>query len=283
MSSPASAALPTVRLVPLTGPVPELLQSGFLHRPVLVLDGSRDESMIIGRGSRTGIRDPSVMRKIFRLSWDDDGNSNCTNTHQQVSAIRIAQDTSKIFINGLPWEESQPKVHLGHGDTLSLNCENYGYKVEIISSVGSAGGSAEKKRKTVLPASGSEDQDEDVVKAVASSSISIPAAGATSLSEEIQCSVCLEIQVNSRAAVPCGHSSCGSCISKLQQCPQCRARIKSHVPNVQLESLISTLASVPNLLDADDVEHYNGRKSVNPTTDNKTVRLTSFYERSAVY
>ena len=80
------------------------------------------------------------------------------------------------------------------------------------------------------------------------------------LSDELQCCVCLDIQVQPRTIDPCGHSFCASCLKDLKNCPQCRKKIKSHVPAMQLDSLIQMLVSVPSLLDKGDVEHYHQRK-----------------------
>ena len=97
-----------------------------------------------------------------------------------------------------------------------------------------------------------------------SGSIALEQQTASRLSEEIQCCICLDILLHPRTLNPCGHSFCGPCLKTLDSCPQCRENIQSHVPARQLENLVTTLMSVPNLLDADDVKHYNERKQANP-------------------
>lgn len=91
------------------------------------------------------------------------------------------------------------------------------------------------------------------------------------ISEDINCSVCLDILVRPQTFVPCGHSFCRSCCTsdslkngRRQQnisftdCPQCRQAVESIVPSRQLECLIDTLVTVPNLIfrNDDDKQHF---------------------------
>jgi hypothetical protein len=80
------------------------------------------------------------------------------------------------------------------------------------------------------------------------------------ISEEISCSVCLDIMVYPQTVVPCGHSFCGHCMKpSIRDCPHCRAKIESKVQSRQLQSLISILTSIPTLFKNDDIEHYQDR------------------------
>ena len=88
----------------------------------------------------------------------------------------------------------------------------------------------------------------------------LSSAHATRLSDEIQCCVCLDIQMEPRTLDPCGHTFCLGCVTKLEQCPECRKHFATHVPARMLDNLISTLVGIPGLLEADDVEQYNQRK-----------------------
>ena len=63
----------------------------------------------------------------------------------------------------------------------------------------------------------------------------------TRLSEEIQCCVCLDIQIHPRTLNPCGHTFCLGCVSKLETCPECREVVESHAPARMLDNLIATL------------------------------------------
>jgi len=96
------------------------------------------------------------------------------------------------------------------------------------------------------------------------------------ISDDINCSICLDILVSPRTLVPCGHTFCRSCCSSdsiqnnemhrqilsFTKCPHCRQPVKEMVPSRQLESLIDTLVQVPNLLfrNDDDKQHYVKRR-----------------------
>ena len=67
------------------------------------------------------------------------------------------------------------------------------------------------------------------------------------ISEDINCSVCLDILCKPQTLISCGHSFCKSCIS-FNSCPHCRQPVEGVVPARSLESLIDTLVRVPNLL-----------------------------------
>ena len=78
--------------------------------------------------------------------------------------------------------------------------------------------------------------------------------------EDVQCAICLDIIFRAQTLVPCGHSFCEACIKRLPQCPNCRKPSQRRVPANQLDNLISTLISVPGLLNVSDVHHYHERK-----------------------
>ena len=94
--------------------------------------------------------------------------------------------------------------------------------------------------------------------------IQLPMTVAKRLVEEVQCSVCLDIQVFPRTFQPCGHSLCSPCVANLQQCPQCRQPVETHAPSRELENLISTLVTVPGLFDPYDVAHFHQRQKKHP-------------------
>ena len=98
---------------------------------------------------------------------------------------------------------------------------------------------------------------------------------ASKISDEINCSICLDILVNPLTLVPCGHSFCASCCFSesvrygkrrrslcFDKCPHCRQSIEETAPSRQLESLIDTLVTVPNLLfsNEDDKKQYLARR-----------------------
>jgi len=77
------------------------------------------------------------------------------------------------------------------------------------------------------------------------------------ISEDINCSVCLDILCKPQTLISCGHSFCKSCCS-FTHCPHCRQPVEGFVASRQLENLIDTLIRVPNLLfcNDDDKQHF---------------------------
>lgn len=255
----------TVRLIPKLGDPREVLQPGLTERRELVLDSNNDGGgIIVGRGTLTGICDSDVDEEAFRLTF----NEHCYTQHL-VLVSNMAPETSNLYVNGLPWDEYQEHIYLGHGEVISLDGLRYEYKVHIETTYSNDLG---KKRKAdsedVISVLSNSPEPKETLDSLAASKCEhapssagtvIAEESASRISEEIQCSVCLDIQVHSRTCSPCGHSFCASCVAKLDQCPQCRKEIVSHVPAVQLDGLIAALIHVPNLLEKDDVEHYKER------------------------
>jgi Zn-finger nucleic acid-binding protein len=80
--------------------------------------------------------------------------------------------------------------------------------------------------------------------------------------DQMCCAICLDILVNPQTIVPCGHTYCGSCLTEIDNCPECRGSITSRVPALQLNGLIESLVQqqVPNMFNPSDLEHYQERK-----------------------
>lgn len=266
------------RLVPNLGDPNEHLENGLAERPEIVFDSQQPGTeLAVGRGSVTGITDTSIEPQVLRLGFDE----TCL-SQNQVRASLIAHRSSNVFVNGLPWEWGQKNIYLGHGDVVALNGLQYEYKVHIetldlprsrelkttATSQPSAVATAGKKRlRAPNDTKGSasiDSQRQQPQPEHVSEGITLPQKAATALTAEIQCSVCLEIQVHPRTLHPCGHSFCTSCLAKLKDCPECRVTIQSHVPARQLDNLIATLVTVPNLLEAEDVEQYHQRCKTTP-------------------
>lgn len=287
----------TVQLLPRLGDPHEKLQHGISERPKLSFSSSdMSAGMWIGRGSVTGISDPAISRAAFRLSFD----ANCL-ARQQVRATLRDGPQSNLYVNGLPWEETQAHVYLSHGDIVSLDGLRYKYKVHIFKGpeqrlpleVPNAERNSKRKYQqqqqqqvlgivtTDLTTSSSSPKDLDVKKSIvvsqghvddaprlvntltvtSSHSVAVPDVTAKQLAEEIQCSICLDIQVFPRALNPCGHSFCARCLEGVHICPQCRQPIESHLPARQVESLIDALVTIPNFVEKDDLKQFEKRRS----------------------
>jgi hypothetical protein len=220
-----------------------------------------------------------------------------TRTSSIKATLLKGSDRCRVHINGKHWQGVGETRYLRNGDYLSLDNLRYEYKlfsvnmnhnsssqqqqptaVELLSSSTSSQASLsstasldEKEAADTSPKCSPLDLDDlpcspppsDVVPATSSlPAISLSEDIATRLSEDIQCSICLEIQIHSQTLVPCGHSLCYPCVvnDDLQDCPTCRAQITALVPSRQLDGLISNLVAVPGLLDKEDVQQYHERK-----------------------
>ena len=251
----------------------EILEGGLQSRPRLSLvDGHvNSASLVLGRGSISGIADKTIGSQLLMISFDDySRNEFCV----KVTLLRDS-DKSRVYINSRHWKGSCGEHrYLRNGDFLSLDNLRYEYRAtisrvaETVDLSSSTNPSPEKVR---LLDKESSSTPTPLCERLTSNSVTQPcetpasgvalAAGVgTRLSDEIQCAICLEIQVHSVTLVPCGHSFCAACVTGLAECPQCRSKTSQFVVSRQLDSLISTLVSVPGLLDAEDVQEYHERK-----------------------
>jgi hypothetical protein len=276
------------RLEPLIAPQEKLKEDVLRRPPISVAPG--DTPVVIGRGSLTGIADHSIGRTVFSLVCDD---SLLFSTTAIKATLLKDSDRCRVHINGKHWEGVVGATrYLRNGDFLSLDKLRYEYKlfsmnnssssqaaaasatvVDVLSSSASSSEASlctstsldEKEAASSYPPSSSEPK-----KALAPPSsetvVSLSKDTATRLSEDIQCSICLEIQIHSQTLVPCGHSLCAPCLAQLTDCPQCRAKIMGFVPSRQLDGLISNLVAVPGLLDPEDVQQYQERKKQHSPT-----------------
>ncbi|CAJ1964361.1 unnamed protein product [Cylindrotheca closterium] len=237
----------------------EIIQSGLMQRKPLELRSTGATEIDLGRGSTTGIGDNTIGSSVVRIALRSSGIEMGVRATLQRDAVMC-----KVHVNGLPFPPGQKSAYLNSGDTISLDGLRYEYRVNISELSGSASA-------PVIDTLG-EDLGFDSEDFWSTSSflgsphetksepgVNVSPTLCIQLSDELQCSICLDIQVNSRTIHPCGHSVCAACITKLSHCPQCRVKVKSHVPNMQLNSLISKLVSIPSLLDADDVKSYHDR------------------------
>ena len=99
--------------------------------------------------------------------------------------------------------------------------------------------------------------DESYRVLLESTSTTIESSLRTSLNDELSCPLCLDLLVRPTTLVPCGHSFCQECIFSGNNCPTCRASVRTHVPCLALAGTLETLLP---LLEADDVAQYKERR-----------------------
>eukprot|EP00339_Tiarina_fusa_P017893 CAMPEP_0116999984 /NCGR_PEP_ID=MMETSP0472-20121206/2492_1 /TAXON_ID=693140 ORGANISM="Tiarina fusus, Strain LIS" /NCGR_SAMPLE_ID=MMETSP0472 /ASSEMBLY_ACC=CAM_ASM_000603 /LENGTH=400 /DNA_ID=CAMNT_0004699555 /DNA_START=200 /DNA_END=1403 /DNA_ORIENTATION=+ len=260
----------------------EDLVLGCSERPVVHLaEGNRSKPLTLGRGAQTGIADLALGDRLVDivLCAQIDG-------EPALKATPLAGFShARLHVNGNPIRlPPGQSMYLFRGDVLSLDNLRYEYKVHFDDSSSAkrpsrvdpllafASNKVKRENSSSTP-TGSDLFDGFAGPSPAMSPLTVPSVEeeqpdgvrlssdhVNKLSEEIQCCVCLEIQVHPRTLHPCGHTFCLSCVAKLQLCPQCRNTISSHTPARTLDNLITTLVSVPNMLPEDDVEQYKTRK-----------------------
>jgi hypothetical protein len=255
-----------VRLEPRLDPN-EMLMENFSERPTISFrsDDEIGSSLTLGRGNLTGIADTDIDESVFSLSFDE-----ASISEHSVKATLLSK-SDNVYVNGMPWDGSvQNMIFLSSGDTVSLEELRYEYRIHISSDSSPEGSTSQtmakrsSQQEETISVSSTPEPPPLPKRLADPESIPISTHTASCLSEEISCSVCLEIQVYPRTLNPCGHSFCTPCVKPLKQCPQCRKTIESHVPARQLDCLITTLVDVPVLLERDDVEHYHERKKATP-------------------
>jgi hypothetical protein len=264
------------RLEPRSDPN-ELLMQNITERFPIELKTDGTSSFILGRGSSTGIFDNTIGKEVVQISFEK-----ATMIFRTMRATLLKDSFHcKVHVNGQPWPEDKRVTYLTSGDVISLDGLRYEYRLHITEiskdessganrpnpeetiSVASSPSSLPNTRKAAIPSTVTKSNRVVSSASPTQDSILVPEGMASRLSDEIQCSVCLDIQVYPRTLDPCGHSFCAACVKDLKSCPQCRESIKSHVPAIQMDGLISMLVSVPKLLNKEDVDHYNERKKGN--------------------
>jgi hypothetical protein len=75
------------------------------------------------------------------------------------------------------------------------------------------------------------------------------------LTDHVACPICMELLVEAMIAVPCGHRFCKDCCSAETDCPTCRTKIESKVPDRLVDSLMEDLVQ-ERCLDTDDSAAY---------------------------
>jgi hypothetical protein len=233
--------LPIGRLVPAPGAPGALLSQGVAHLPEIMVS-ARNERIALGRNSVTKIVDPNLSRRECTLTALDSG----------VIAI---METKNVLIND-KYVPLGSTMTLKDGDKISLRDDRYSYLVRYRS----------ENKATHVPQAQSSPRKRNRVQSAAAktpvaATLSAPTGSSVlpkDVTEELYCSLCLELQVEPVAIIPCGHSFCKACAKQVTQCPNCRNEIKGVVPNLSFANIISGLAST-SLLPYDDVMAFDER------------------------
>ncbi len=235
--------MPIGRLIPAPGTPGAVLSQGVAHLPEIMVS-ARNERIALGRNSVTKIGDPMLSRR------------ECTLTSLESGMIAI-METKNVLIND-KYLPNGSTTTLKDGDKISLRDDRYSYLVRYRS----------ENKCSHLPQTQPSPRKRNRVQSAApktpvamAATLSAP-KGSTVLpkdvTEELYCSLCLELQVEPVAIIPCGHSFCKACAKQVSQCPNCRNKIKGVVPNVSFANIISGLAST-SLLPYDDVMAFDER------------------------
>lgn len=99
------------------------------------------------------------------------------------------------------------------------------------------------------------------------------------LNQELICSICLEIIVESTVINPCGHVYCFSCIEhyrrRYDDCPNCRCSIQSLIRVQYTDNIIYDLIKKGEF-NEDDTMHYLKRNGKNLSQDEVSFFLPDF-------
>lgn len=222
-------------------PVPSQLQimSPGVDRLPEIYFSSRNETIRLGRNGITKISDSSLSRR------------ECTMTVLNDGMIAIT-DAKNVFVNG-KYVPNDSTTILQNGDKVSLYDNRYSYTVRY---------TAEQNAGAITQAMGDTPQTKPSPRKRNAPSATLGSSGNSVLPkeviEELNCSLCLELQVEPVAVIPCGHSFCKSCAKKVTECPNCRGKIRGVVPNLSFANIISGLATT-SLLPYEDVLAYDER------------------------
>jgi hypothetical protein len=241
-----------------------LLRPGVTQRPTLLLNDENND-ICLGRNANTGIADLRVHRKLARLRLFPQGrvflHVDPGDKHHSTITINGNDPQWKRFLS-----TEGVMVELYHGDLIALDGRDdsmplrYSYKVWI------------EKETAVEDLEEVEPKYENAqlaVGAAVASAAPSAASACKSLGEEFMCPLCMDVQVQSRLLVPCGHSFCHGCVTPSPAtCPICRGPVQSQTPNLILDNVIWKMmeaqssfaaAHAPQYFETDDIRQYSQR------------------------
>lgn len=209
----------------------ESLLHGLHQRSSLTLLDDPQHSLVLGRNHTTGIASQHISRKDAIISY----------AQNRVWIEKPVGSTKRI---------------LPHNSVICLYRNSYAYRVCIMENINNRTDDVASSTPGLTEAS-----QETLQSTIESSSNQ----GNAAIAEEVMCSVCMEILVDSTAIVPCGHVFCKGCISSMSICPNCRLAFRQTIAIKAMDSLIAKLvsSSYQDIFHETDVLHYQTR--VQPT------------------
>ena len=95
------------------------------------------------------------------------------------------------------------------------------------------------------------------------------------MTDEVTCSICMDIIVKATVSNPCGHLFCARCLkralSNTECCPVCRTRITSRTRSIAIDNIIRSMAMRGDFT-ISDFQNYLARSSTK--LSKKEVRLS---------
>jgi Zinc finger, C3HC4 type (RING finger) len=239
----------------------EALRSEISERPDIKLTGI---SATVGKNAATGIADSGLVRKAVRITIDPG-----------PTIVVRKERTTQVSVNG---ELFDTQFAVQHGDVIALHSTDasYEYMVHV----------DHFPPPTVRTVSETSATDQSAVAAVdvdAQPEVvdipdSMPAAPQRidRVVEELACTFCLDLQVLSTMLIPCGHSFCRECVSKITGCSTCRAPITGTLPCRQVDNILSNMTEdTPHVFPADDLATYRERLAVAKSVANQAAKPVS--------
>ena len=193
-----------------------------------------NNSINIGRGHNTQIKDTEVSRAVANISiWVDPHNN-------QIKTYLTLKDTEQPFtVNGIVIKKEPDKettVELKNGYIIALGKNKYRYRVEIPDGY-------MESMESVTKGEGAQDDPK------------------RELINNTQCPICMDIIVGAMSMVPCAHLYCSRCIYKLGCCAICREIPYGITKERQVDSMIYNLVKIGETYPYDDAVQYLKRSN----------------------
>ncbi|CAB9516092.1 expressed unknown protein [Seminavis robusta] len=216
-----------------------------------------DDTAIVylGDNDETEIVDPTLSSKVVKIYTK----------RNKSYAYCIPDAMGVVQLNGISMIKGA-RCAIKVGDILALrsssssdddeDADSYSYRLE-------------QPNGTPAAASGNNDDDQattiesDDAGAAASTEQNAAAPAASlpkEIGEETMCPICMEIMVEPRTVVPCGHTFCRQCLTQQTECAECRGPLTGQVVCRPLQNLIEQLVqNGSSVFDQEDVESYKQR------------------------